>query len=119
MLALNKTVLYHQEKLRENEDALSATQSQHAQLQVAFRDLTDKGFTPTPSPMQTPPQSDHGVKMMLLGRLREPLKRGCVFGRQTFSMIVGREIDSLSMEEALHFQNLFVKQAEKSKGMEP
>ena len=57
---LNKTVLYHQEKLRENEDALSTKQSEHAQLQVEFRDLTDKGFTPTPSPVQTPPQSGHG-----------------------------------------------------------
>ena len=56
---LNKTVLYHQEKLRENEDALSTKQSEHALLQVAFRDLTDKGFTPTPSLVQTPPQSDH------------------------------------------------------------
>ena len=57
---LNKTVLYHQEKLRENEDALSTKQSEHAQLQVEFRELTDKGFTPTPSPIPTPPQSDHG-----------------------------------------------------------
>ena len=57
---LNRTVLYHLEKLRENDDALSTKQSEHAQLQVEFRDLTDKGFTPTPSPVQTPPQSDHG-----------------------------------------------------------
>ena len=53
-------MLYHQEKLRENEDALSTKQSEHAQLQVEFRDLTDKGFTPTPSPVQSPPQPDHG-----------------------------------------------------------
>ena len=53
-------MLYHQEKLRENEGALSTKQSEHAQLQVKFRDLTDKGCTPTPSPIQTPPQSDHG-----------------------------------------------------------
>ena len=46
--------------MRENEDALSSKQSEHAQLQVEFRDLTDKGFTPTPSPFQTPPQSEHG-----------------------------------------------------------
>ena len=57
---LNKTVLHHQEKLRESEDALSTKQSEHAQLQEEFRDLTDKGFTPTPSPAQTPPRSDHG-----------------------------------------------------------
>ena len=57
---LNKTVLYHQEKLRENEDALSTKQSEQAQLQVEFRELTDMGFTPTPSPIPTPPQSDHG-----------------------------------------------------------
>ena len=44
---LNKTVLYHQEEMRENEDALSTKQSEHAQLQVEFRDLMDKGFTPT------------------------------------------------------------------------
>ena len=59
---LNKTVLYHQENLRENEDALSTKQSEHAQLQVEFRDLTDKSFTPTPSPIQTPPQLDHGCE---------------------------------------------------------
>ena len=35
-------------------------QSEYAQLQVEFRELTDKGFTPTPSPIPTPPQSDHG-----------------------------------------------------------
>ena len=57
---LNKTVLHHQEKLIESEDALSMKQTEHAQLQGEFRDLTDKGFTPTTSPAQTPPQSDHG-----------------------------------------------------------
>ena len=57
---LNKAVLHHQEKLRESEDALSTKQSEHAQLQVEFRELTDKGFTPTPSPIPAPPQSDHG-----------------------------------------------------------
>ena len=57
---LNKTVLLHQEKLRESEEALSTKQLEHAQLEAEFRDLTEKGFTPTPSPIHSPPQSDHG-----------------------------------------------------------
>ena len=55
---LNKSVLFHQEKLRENEDALSSKQAEHAQLEVAFRDLTAKGSTPTPSQVRSPAQSD-------------------------------------------------------------
>ena len=57
---LNKTVPHHQEKLRESEEALSTKQSEHAQLEGEFRDLTEKRFTPTPSPFHTPPQSEHG-----------------------------------------------------------
>ena len=57
---LNKTVLHHQEKLRESEEALSTKQAEHAQFEGEFRDLTDKGFTPIPSPFHTPPQSEHG-----------------------------------------------------------
>ena len=45
---LNKSVLFHQDKLRENEDALSAQQQERAHLDVAFRDLTAKSFTLTP-----------------------------------------------------------------------
>ena len=100
------------EKLRENEDALSTKQSEHALLQVKFLDLTDKGFTPTPSPLQTPPQSDHGseegeacdeegapdVPMEptssvsgVAGDAARPVagtakKRRCVLGRRMFSM---------------------------------
>ena len=44
---LNKSVLFHQDKLRENEDALSTKQQERAQIDSAFRDFTAKGFTPT------------------------------------------------------------------------
>ena len=53
---LNKSVLFHQDMLRENEDALSSKQRNP---DIAFRDLTAKGFTPTPSPVRTPAQSDN------------------------------------------------------------
>ena len=56
---LNKSVLFHQDELRENEDALSTKQQERAQLDVAFRDLTAKGFTPTPSQVRTPVHSDN------------------------------------------------------------
>ena len=46
-------------KLRENEDALSSKQKERAQLDSAFRDLMAKGFTPTPSPVRTPAESDN------------------------------------------------------------
>ena len=42
---LNKTVLHHQEKLRESEEALSTKQSEHAQLQGEFRDLHAHPFS--------------------------------------------------------------------------
>ena len=141
---LNKTVLYHQEKLRENEDALSTKQSEHAQLQVEFRDLTDKGFTPTPSPFHTPPQSDHGgeegeacdeegvpdVPMEhtssdsgAAGDAARPVagtakKRRCLGSADVLSEVVEREIAQLSTEEARRFQASFAQQAEKSKNME-
>ena len=57
---LNKTVMLHQEKLRESEEALSAKQAEHAQLQGEYRELSDKRFTPTPSPVPSPAQSDDG-----------------------------------------------------------
>ena len=111
---------------------------------MEFRDLTDKGYTPTPSPMQTPPQSDHGgeegeacdeegvpnvpiehtssgsgtagdAARLVAGTAK---KRRCLGSADVLNEIVGREIESLSMEEALHFQTLFAKQAEKSKRME-
>ena len=141
---LNKTVLHHQEKLRESEDALSTKQSEHAQLQGEFRDLTDKGFTPTPSPAQTPPQSDHGseegeacaeegapdVPMEptssgsgVAGDAARPIagtakKRRCLGSADALNEKVEREIAQLSTEEALRFQALFAQQAEKSKELE-
>ena len=36
------------------------SRSMHSSKGNGFRDLTDRGFTPTPSPIQSPPQSDHG-----------------------------------------------------------
>ena len=141
---LNKTVLYQQEKLRENEDALSTKQSEHAQLQVEFHDLTDRGFTPTPSPFQTPPQSDHGgeegeacdeegvpdVPMEhsfsgsgVAGDAARPVagtakKRRCLGSADVLNEVVEREIAQLSTEQALRFQALFAQQAEKSKKLE-
>ena len=136
---LNKTVLYHQEKLRENEGALSTKQSEHAQLQVEFLDLTDKGFTPTPSPFQTPPQSEHGacdeegvsdVPMEhtssdsgAAGYAARPVvgtakKRRCLGSADVLNEVVEREIAQLSTEETRRFQVLFAQQAEKSKNME-
>ena len=142
---LNKTVL-HQPRLtlRESGDALSTKQSEHAQLQGEFRDLTDKGFTPTPSPAKTPPQSDHGgvegeasaeegapdVPMEptssgsgVAGDAARPIaetakKRRCLGSADALNEVVEREIAQLSTEEARHFQVLFAQQAEKSKGME-
>ena len=136
---LNKTVLYHQEKLRENEVALSTKQSQ-----VEFRDLTDKGFTPTPSPFQTPPQSVHGgeegeacdeegvpdVPMEhtssdsgAAGDAARPVagtakKRRCLGSADVLNEVVEREIAQLSAEEARRFQALFAKQAEKLKNLD-
>ena len=93
---LDKTVLHHQEKLRESEDALSTKQSEHAQLQGEFRDLTDKGFTGRPiagtakkrrslgsadalnevverERLRNSPQRRHDTsKFCLLSRLRSP-----------------------------------------------
>ena len=144
---LNKTVLHHQEKLRESEDALSTKQSEHAQLKGEFRDLTDRGFTPTPSPIQSPPQSDHGgeaeeacddeegvpdVPMEhtssdsgAAGDAARPVagtakKRRCLGSADVLNEVVAREreIAHLSTEEARRFQVLFAQQGEKSKNME-
>ena len=126
--------------MRESEDALSTKQSEHAQLQGEFRDFTDKGFTPTPSPAQTPPQSDHGgeegeacaeegapdVPMEptssgsgVAGDTVRPVagtakKRRCLGSADVLNEVVEREIAQLSTEEALRFQVL----AEKSKDIE-
>ena len=57
---LNKSVLFHQDKLRENEDALSTKQQERAQLDIAFRDLTAKGFSPVRTPVQSHNEGDEG-----------------------------------------------------------
>ena len=137
-------MLHHQEKLRESEDALSTKQSEHAQLQGEFRDLTDRGFTPTPSPAQTPPQSDHGseeeevcaeegapdVPMEpsssgsgVAGDAARPIagtakKRRCLGSADVINEIVEREIESISTEDAMRFQAMFALRAEQAKNTE-
>ena len=111
---------------------------------MEFRDLTDKGFTPSPSPFQTPPQSVHGseegeacdeegvpdVPMEhtssdsgAAGDAARPIagtakKRRCLGSADVLNEVVEREIAQLSTEEARRFQALFAQQAEKSKNME-
>ena len=138
---LNKTVMLHQEKLRENEEALSIKQAEHAQLEGEFRDLTDKGFTPTPSPVQTPPQSDHGgeegeacceegapdvpmehtsddvgaagdAARLVAGTVK---KRRCLGAADVLQEVVEREIESISMEDAMRFQAVFARRAQQAK----
>ena len=120
---LNKSVLFHQDKLRENEDALPAKQAEHALLQVAFRDLTANFFTPTPSPVRSPPQSDYegdegevcdvpDVPMEqnssgsgAVGDAARPVagtakERRCLGSADVLIEVVEREIAQISMEEA-------------------
>ena len=137
---LNKTVLLHQEKLRENEEALSIKQAEHAQLEGEFRDLTDKGFTPTPSPAPTPAQSDHGgeereacceedapdvpmehtddvgpagdAARLVAGTVK---KRLCLGAADVLQEVVEREIESISVEDAMLFQAVFARRAQQAK----
>ena len=137
---LNKTVLLHQEKLRENEEALSIKQAEHAQLEGEFRDLTDKGFTPTLSPVPTPAQSDHGgeereagceddapdvamehtddvgpagdAARLVAGTVK---KRRCIGTADVLQEVVEREIESISVEEAMRFQAVFARRAQQAK----
>ena len=143
---LDQSVLLHQDKLRENEDALSTKQQERAQLDIAFRDLTAKGFTPTPSPVRTPVQSDNegyeGVVggrggcsrrysiwnkiLVVSGAVREfarPVagtakKRRCLDSAQVLNEVVEREIAQLSKVEALRFQALCSQQAERAEDVE-
>ena len=100
--------------------------------------------TPTPSPAQTPPQSDHwgeeGEACAEEGAPDVPVeptssgsgvagdavrpvagtakKRRCLGSADVLNEMVEREIAHLSTEEALRFQALFAEQAEKSKDIE-
>ena len=117
------------------------SRSMHSSKGNSVISRTDKGFTPTPSPAQTPPQSDHGgeegeacaeegapdVPMEptssgsgVAGDTVRPVagtakKRRCLGSADVLNEIVEREIAQLSTEEALRFQALF---AEKSKDIE-
>ena len=119
---LNKSVLFHQDRLRENEDVLSTKQQERGQLDIAFRDLAAKGFTPTPSPVRTLVQSDvegdEGVvgeeeavpdasleqDSGVSGAVRESArivagiakKRRCLDSAQVLNEVVEREIAQLS-----------------------
>ena len=143
-LPTHTRVLFHQDKLRENEDALSTKQQERAQLDIAFRDLTAEGFTPTPSPVRTPVQSnnegDEGVggeeeafpdaaveqdsggcgavqdsARPVVGTAQ---KRRCLDSAQVLNEVVVREIAQLSKEDALRFQASFSQQAERANDVE-
>ena len=141
---LNKSVLFHQDQMRENEDALSTKQQERAQLDIAFRDLTAKGFTPTPSLVRTPVQSDNegdegvgGEEEAVpdatveqdsgdSGAVRDSArpvvgtakKRRCLDSAQVLNEVVEREIAQLSKEEALRFEALFSQQTERADDVE-
>ena len=128
-------VLLHQEKLRESEEALSTKQAEHAQLE-------GERFTPTPSPVPSPAQSDDGGEkgeanddeegasdvplehtsndVGVAGDAARPVagiakKRRCFGSVDVLQEVVEREIESISMEDAMRFQAWFARRAQQAK----
>ena len=142
---LNKTVLHHQEKLRESEEALSRRNNRSMHSLKGNSVISRKNASrPLLLPFHTPPQSEHGgeereasdddgspdVPMEpnsggagVAGDAARPIagtakKRRCLGSADALNETVEREIANLSTEEALRFQTMFAQQAEKSKNMD-
>ena len=125
---LNKSVLFHQDKLSENADALSAKQQERAQF--------DTVRTPVQSDNEGE-EGDGGEEEVVPDALMEqnsggsgavgdsarPVagtakKRRCLGSAHVLNELVEREISQLSKEEALRFQALFAQQLEKANVMD-